>query len=72
MDTHSTISESNILKFFFLSTFAVPRSFYIRFAKITLRNPLQTILPAKTGYNVVRYQGFSPSTSKPVLASDLY
>jgi hypothetical protein len=39
----------------------IPRSFYIRFAKITLRNLLQAIFPTRTGYNVFRYQGFSAS-----------
>jgi hypothetical protein len=48
------------------------RSFYIRFAKITLPNLLALSLRQNQGYNVFRYQGFSSSTLQSGLASNLY
>jgi hypothetical protein len=47
------------------------RSFYIRFAKITLPGTLRLSSRPQQGYNVFRYQALSASTCGPGLASDL-
>jgi hypothetical protein len=49
-------------KFKLSRVFAVPRSFYIRFAKITVRNLLQTIIAPNTAVQCLSYQWFSRST----------
>jgi hypothetical protein len=48
------------------------RSFYISFAKITMRKLMQAIFPSPPGLQYLRYQLFSASTRKCFLASDLY
>ena len=50
---------------------SLSRTFYIRFAKITVRKALRAGRPTASRYNVFRYQVVSASTGKPVLASDL-
>src|ERR1700691_5426521 len=48
------------------------RSFYIRFAKITLPRTICLAVGAHQRYNVFRYQWVSSLTFAPGLASDLY
>jgi hypothetical protein len=48
-----------------------PRSFYIRFAKITLQNSSQLPSPSEQDYNVFRFQAFSASTLATALASHM-
>jgi hypothetical protein len=49
-------------KFEVSRVFAVPRSFYIRFAKITVRNLLQTIIAPNPAVQCLSCQWFSRST----------
>jgi hypothetical protein len=48
------------------------RSFYISFAKITMRKRVPTTFASAQGIQLLKYQLFSASTRKWFLASDLY
>lgn len=48
------------------------RSFYISFAKITMRKAVPTTFTSTQGIQLLKYQVFSASTRKWFLASDLY
>ena len=54
-----------------LPKFSDARSFYIRFAKITLPETVWLFPGLRQRYNVFRYQALSSSTCEPGLASDL-
>jgi len=48
------------------------RSFYISFAKITMRKRVPITFTSTQGVQLLKYQLFSGSTRKWILASDLY
>jgi hypothetical protein len=48
------------------------RSFYISFAKITMRKRVPTIVTYPRSIQLLKYQLFTASTRKWFLASDLY
>jgi hypothetical protein len=52
----SSSARNQVAKLCLLNIQQIARSFYIRFAKITLRNAITLPQPPDRGYNVFRYQ----------------